>query len=124
MRTKGLYVIMAGLFFVFLAGCDAGSITGNSSSSYQTIVGTWNEAGFTGDGGNLPTQLIFNENGKGSYSGPVSGSANITWTYYGTTLTLMPTNLSNIVLLAPQVGTVTSPLTLTTSTGGTATYNR
>jgi hypothetical protein len=123
MKTRGLYLISAGLVFALFLGCDGGSLTG-SSSGYQSIVGTWNEASYTGDGVNLPTQIIFNQNGKGSYSGTISGSANFSWTYYGTTITIMPTNLPNIVLQGPQVGTVTSPLTVTTSTGGTAIYNR
>lgn len=123
MKAKMLYWIMAGLLFALITGCDGGALTG-SSSSYQSIVGTWNMASYTGDGANLPTQIIFNQTGKGSYSGTVSGSASFSWTYYGTTITIMPTNLPNIVLQGPQVGTVTSPLTVTTSTGGTAIYNR
>jgi hypothetical protein len=122
---KSHYLILVGLFFGFLMGCGGGGTsTGSSGSTILTIVGTWNESGFTGDGGNLPTQLIFNENGTGSFSGAASGSANFTWIYQGTTLTLIPAGRANIVLTAPQVGTVVSPLTLTTSTGGTATYNR
>ena len=123
MKERWLYWIMAGLLFALLTGCDGGSLTG-SSSSYQSIVGTWNEASFTGDGGNLPTQIVFNQNGKGTYSGAISGSANFSWTYFGTTITIIPTTSPNIVLQGPQVGTVTSPLTVTTVTGGTAIYNR
>jgi hypothetical protein len=123
MKVRGVYWIIAGLAFALFLGCDGGGLTG-SSSSYQTIAGTWNEASATGDGVNLPTQIVFNQNGKGNYSGTLSGSANFSWTYYGTTITIMPTNLPNIVLQGPQVGTVTSPLTLTTGTGGTAIYNR
>jgi hypothetical protein len=125
MRSKDFFLMVFGLLFLLLTGCGGGGTsTGSSSSTYQTIVGTWNETAYTGDGVNLPTQLIFNENGTGSFSGATSGSANFTWVYQGTTLTLNPTGRASIVLTAPQVGTVVSPLTLTTSTRGTVTYTR
>ncbi len=122
MKSKVTFLVVLGLLFVFLMGC--GGSYGGGSSTYSTIVGTWNKASFTGDGANLPDQLIFDAKGTGSYSGAVSGAANFTWTYGGTTLIINPQGGKAIVLTAPQVGTVTSPLTLTTSTGGTATYNR
>jgi hypothetical protein len=124
MSSKGFLLMVLGLLFVFLTGCGAGGTSTDSSSTIPTIVGTWNESGFTGDGANLPTQFIFNESGSGSFSGAISGSATFTWIYQGTQLTIIPAGRSNIVLTGPQVGTVVSPLTLTTSTGGTATYNR
>jgi len=121
MTSKVNYLFFIGLLLIFLTGCgQSGTLSG---TTFDTIVGTWNESGFTGDGGNLPTQFIF-ANGKGSFSGPISGSDTFIWTYQGTTLTIIPTDQPTIVLTAPPVGTVTSPLTLTTSTGGTATYNR
>jgi hypothetical protein len=124
MKSKRVLLLVFGLLLVFHTGCGGGGTSSGSSSTYLTIVGTWNESTFTGDGSNLPTQLIFNENGTGSFSGAVSGAATFTWVYQGTTLTIIPLGRSSIVLMAPQVGTVVSPLTLTTSSGGTATYNR
>jgi hypothetical protein len=123
MKSKVFFLVVLGSLFVFPMGCNVGSLTG-SGSTHQTIVGTWNRSSFTGDGMNLPEQLIFNENGSGSYSGAVSGAANFTWTYQGTLISIIPQGGADIFLTGPQVGTVTSPLTLTTSTGGTATYNR
>jgi hypothetical protein len=123
MKSKVCFLVILGLLFVFLMGCG-GSYGGGGGTTYQTIVGTWNKASSTGDGANLPDQLIFNVSGTGSYSGGALGSGSFTWTYGGTTLVISPQGGTAIVLGAPQVGTVVSPLTLTTTTGGTATYNR
>ena len=126
MKSKVCFLVIFGLLFVSLMGCggSSGGINGINGTTVLSIVGTWTKASSTGDGANLPDQFIFNVNGTGSYSGAASGSANFTWTYGGTTLVINPQGGAAIVLGAPQVGTVTSPLTLTTTTGGTATYNR
>jgi hypothetical protein len=122
MKSKVFFLAAVGLLLLFLMGC--GGSYGGSGSTYLSIVGTWNKDSFTGDGANLPDQLIFNTNGTGSFSGTASGAANFTWTYRGITLSLIPQQGGTIILTAPLVGTVTSPLTLTTSTSGTAIYIR
>ncbi len=128
MKLKLIFLIVFGLHFVFFAGCGGSSSGG---SSYLSIVGSWNETSFTGDGANLPTQLIFNVNSYGSSSGGVYATSLFYWTYYGITLSFYYSQQIGqheitpfLVLTAPEVGTVESPLTLTTSTGGTATYTR
>ncbi len=126
MKSKVCFLVIFGLLFVFLMGCGGSSSGINSinGTTVLSIVGTWTKASSTGDGANLPDQFIFNVNGSGSFSGVASGSANFNWIYRGTTLVINPQGGGAIVLGAPQVGTVTSPMTLTTTTGGTATYNR
>jgi hypothetical protein len=124
MKSKISFLVLLGLLFVILMGCGGGGSTSGSGTTILTIVGTWNRASFTGTGANLPEQLIFNMNGSGSFSGTASGAATITWTYQGTQLTLNPQGRAAIVLVGPLVGTVVSPITLTDTNGGTATYNR
>jgi hypothetical protein len=124
MNSKSILLILVVVLSALLTACGGGGTDTGSSSTYPTIVGTWNESSVTGDGTQLPTQLIFNENGSGSFSGGGSGSASFTWTYQGTTLTLFPNGKATIVLTAPAVGTVVSPMTLTTASGGTAVYTR
>jgi len=124
MKSKVSFLVVFGLLFVFLMGCGG---TYGGSSNYLSIVGTWNKASSTGDGANLPDQLIFNSNSYGSSSGGVYAAATFYWTYYGATLSFYHTNndvTPFLVLTAPLVGSVVSPMTLTTTTGGTATYNR
>jgi len=132
MKSKVCFLVIFGLLFVSLMGCGGSSsgIGSISGTTYLSIVGTWTKASSTGDGVNLPTQLIFNENGYGSSSGGVYAAALFYWTYYGTTLTFYHSAQIGqhdatpfLVLTAPLVGTVVSPMTLTTTTGGTATYN-
>ena len=124
MKLKVSFLVVLGLLLVFLMGCGGGGSSSGSGSTILTIVGTWNRASITGTGANLPDQLIFDMNGTGSFSGTTSGAANFTWTYQGTQLSLIRQGAATIVLTAPVVGTVVSPITLTDATGGTATYNR
>jgi hypothetical protein len=128
MKSKISFLVIFGLLFVFLLGCGG---TYGGGSSYLSIVGTWSETSSTGDGANLPSQLIFNDNGYGSSSGGVYAAALFYWTYQGTNLIFYHSaqigqhDMTGFLgLIAPTVGTVTSPLTLTTGTGGTATYTR
>jgi hypothetical protein len=137
MKLKVSFLLVFGLLFVFLMGCGGGTYGGNYT--YLTITGsTWTKDTVTtpptGDGVNLPTQLTFNNTGpNGFWTGSSSGGVGIYavatfyWTYYGTTLSFYSSTTSTtplFVLTAPLVGTVVSPMTLTTSTGGTATYDR
>jgi hypothetical protein len=134
MKSKVTFLVVFGLLFVFLMGCG-GSYGGGGGTTYQTIVGTWIKDTITtpptGDGANLPDKFIFDVNGYGSSSGGIYAANLFYWTYFGNALTFYHSTqigqkdtTSFLVLIAPQVGTVTSPLTLTTLTGGTATYNR
>jgi hypothetical protein len=130
MKSKGSFLVVFGMLLVFLMGCGG---TYGGSSTYLSIVGTWTKSDnlSTGDGVNLPEQLTINTNAYGSSSGGVYAAALFYWTYQGTTLSFYNSQQIGqhdatpfLVLIAPVVGTVTSPLTLTTGTGGTATYNR
>ena len=136
MKSKGSFLVVFGLLLVFLMGCggtSSGISALNGGTTYLSIAGTWTKSDdlSTGDGAALPEQLTFNANGYGSSSGGVYAAALFYWTYQGTTLSFNHSAQIGqqdvtpfLVLIAPQVGTVTSPLTLTTLTGGTATYNR
>ncbi|MGA3083193.1 MAG: hypothetical protein ABSE95_00185 [Thermodesulfobacteriota bacterium] len=119
------------MLLVLLVGCGG---TYGGTSTYLTITGgTWTKSDSlsTGDGTNLPEQLTFNANSTGSASGGsgVYATADPTfwWVYQGTSLYFYHNSTSTTVLFwltAPLVGTVVSPMLLTTSTGGTATYTR
>ncbi len=131
MKSKVSFLVVIGLLFVFLMGCG-GTYGGNPT--YLTITGsTWTKSDSlsTGDGTALPEQLTFNANSSGSASGGsgVYATADPTfyWVYQGTTLYFYHSSTSTTPLFwltAPMVGTVVSPMLLTTSTGGTATYTR
>ncbi len=130
MKSKVSLLVIFGLLLVFLGGCGG---TYSGTSNYLSIAGTWtkDDALSTGDGSTLPEQMTFTENGYGSSSGGVYAAALFYWTYQGTTLAFyhatqigQKDTTTFLVLTAPLVGTVVSPLILTTSTGGTATYNR
>ena len=132
MKSRGYFLVVFGLLLVFLMGCG-GTYGGISPATYLSIAGNWTKSDdlSTGDGANLPEQFSFNPNGYGSSSGGVYAAALFYWTYQGTTLSFNHSSQIGqqdptpfLVLIAPQVGTVTSPLTLTTVTGGTATYTR
>jgi hypothetical protein len=122
MHLKTYLLVAMVLVLAMGMGCSGGGSSSGGSSS-NTIAGTWNRI----SGSNSPTQVIFNSDGTGSYSGaPPSStgatSGSFTWTQTGSTVTLTQgsSTMGTITNVPSPVGNTVSVI----SGGITSTYNR